>query len=505
MLLFALCVAFMIGVVLGDRLSVPAAATGLAVAGMLALATIWWSRRELRLTLLLSATLLLGMTRLALTQPDLNHNHVWNALGQQVQLEGVIAQPPERFEERQRAVLAVEHIRHADQTRPAEGLVLLRLPATPELAYGQRVRVEGRLELPHTDRDFDYRAYLARRRIYVQIAQPKVSVLTGAGGWPWQRALLQLNQRAQQVIQRSLPEPHASLLIGILLGVQSTLPAETREAFTATGLSHILVISGWNITIIIVGVSSLLATLGLGRKQAAAASLPLIALYVGFVGFSPSVARAALMGSLVVLATLVDRESEAWTSLGVACAAMTIWEPLILWDIGFQLSALATAGLFACARPLEQRLARLPLLGRPGARWALEPLTATLAASTLTLPIIMYHFGRLSLIAPLANVLILPVVPYAMLCGALATLAGLLWLPLGEALALLVWPLLDWMIRLARLLAGVPGASAMLPPFGAGWVWSYYALVLAGWWWRQRHTPRAIGGDAAVGPLTQRA
>ncbi|WP_026369464.1 ComEC/Rec2 family competence protein [Kallotenue papyrolyticum] len=502
MILFLLCVALLTGIVLGDRLAVPASATGSAAAGVIALALIWWPRRELRLTLLLSAALLLGMARLALAQPSLSQNHVWTYLDQQVQLEGVIAQQPERFEERQRAVLAVERVMHAAQPRVAEGLVLLRLPPTPELAYGQRVRVQGRLELPRSNGDFDYRAYLARRRIYVVMSQPELTVLSGHGGWNWQRALLQLNQRAQQVIQRSLPEPHAALLIGILLGVQSTLPAETREAFTATGLTHILVISGWNITVIIVGVSSLLAALGLGRKQAAAASLPVIALYVCFIGFSPSVARAALMGSLVVLATLVDRESEAWTSLAVACAGMAVWDPLLLWEIGFQLSALATAGLFAFARPLDRRLARLPLLRWRGLRWAIEPLTATLAASALTLPIIVYHFGRLSLIAPLANVLILPVVPYAMLCGALATLAGLLWLPLGEALALLVWPLLDWMIGMARLLAGMPGASATLPPFGAGWVWGYYALALAGWWWRRRRAPRALRGDTAVGPLT---
>ncbi len=103
--------------------------------------------------------------------------------------------------------------------------------------------------------------------------------------------------------------------------------------------------------------------------------------------------------------------------------------------------------------------------------------TLTFAASLTSLPILLYHFGRLSLIAPLANVLMLPAVPYAMVFGSLATVGGMLWTPLGQLLALLAWPFLQWLLLVSRVLAHVPGAYTTLPPFSVWWVWSWYLLI----------------------------
>lgn len=107
----------------------------------------------------------------------------------------------------------------------------------------------------------------------------------------------------------------------------------------------------------------------------------------------------------------------------------------------------------------------------------------------------LYNFGQVALLAPLANVLMLPAVPFAMAAGALATAAGLIWLPVGQALALLSWPFLSWLVLVARWLAELPGATVMLPAFGSGWVWGYYA-VIAGWWLRRR-----LASCVAVAPL----
>ena len=188
------------------------------------------------------------------------------------------------------------------------------------------------------------------------------------------------------------------------------------------------------------------------------------------------------MGALVVWAELAGRSTHVWTLLLAACGAMTLLDPNVAWDIGFQLSALATAGLFAWARPLQAQLARGPLAWR-GLAWAVEPLTATLAASVFSLPILLYHFGQLSLVAPIANVLMLPLVPWAMLWGALATTAGLLWLPLGQGMALGSWPFLQWLLTASHTLARLPGAATTFPPFHAAWVWGYY-LVIGAWWLR---------------------
>ncbi|MBV9791159.1 MAG: ComEC family competence protein, partial [Chloroflexi bacterium] len=425
------CIIFLVGIVVSDWLKLPTLPLGLAAGGLTVIAVIWWSRPQVRLPLLLSATFLFGATRLAYAQPVTTERSVWAYIGQKSFVTGTVTQQPDRREDQQSATISAEQIELNGVTRQVEGLVLLKLPPNPELRYGQRIRLEGRLEQPQTGEDFDYRSYLARHGVHVLMTEPKLRILPGVGGSWWQRTALGLNDRARQTALQLISEPHASLLLGILMGVQSTIPDDVLETFSATGTSHILVLSGWNISVIIVGISSLLSALNMSKKQAAYCSLPLIGLYVLFVGASPSVVRAAVMGSLAVLAVLVDRESEAWTSLLVACVAMAMLDPNVLWDIGFELSALATAGLFAFARPIEQLLTRRGPLSWPFLRWTVEPLTATLAASLLSLPILLYHFGRLSLIAPLANIVMLPAVPYVMLFGSIATVAGMLWLPAG--------------------------------------------------------------------------
>jgi competence protein ComEC len=411
---------------------------------------------------------------------------VWTDVGRKAFVTGTVTQQPDRREDRQSATISAEQIEFDGQARHVEGLVLLKLAPNPELRYGQRVRLEGRLEQPQTGEDFDYRSYLARHGVYVLMTKPKLTILPGTGGSWWQRTALSLNDQARRTVLQLISEPHASLLVGILLGIQSTIPDDVLEAFSASGTSHILVLSGWNISVIVVGISSLLSALKMSRKRAAYCSLPLIILYVLFVGASPSVVRAAVMGSLAVFAVLVDRESEAWTSLLVACVGMAVLDPNVLWDIGFQLSALATAGLFAFARPIETRLAAHGPFNSRWLRWTVEPLTATLSASLLSLPILLYHFGRLSLIAPLANILMLPAVPYAMLFGSIATIGGMIWLPVGQILALLTWPFLAWLLVAAPWLSQVPGAYTTLPPFSVWWVWVYYVALSSSWLWRQR-------------------
>jgi competence protein ComEC len=189
------------------------------------------------------------------------------------------------------------------------------------------------------------------------------------------------------------------------------------------------------------------------------------------------------MASLAVLARATDRRGEAWTLLAAACGGLAVYDPYVLWDLGFQLSALATASLFAYGTPVANLLSRIPVLNQPWMEWASEALTATLAAQVLALPIILYHFGNLSLIAPLANILLVPVVPYIMLLCTLALVGGLIWLPLGQGLALAAWLPLTWLTEGARLLSQVSWAATQLPPFPLWMLLAYYAVTVGGWWW----------------------
>jgi len=383
-----------------------------------------------------------------------------------------------------------------------EGLVLLNVLPYPEYHYGQRLLVMGELQEPRMATrpgEFDYRAYLKRKGIFVLMREPLVRVLPGQTGNPVLQMLLAFRDRCKAVLLRELPEPQASIAVGVLLGLQSSIPDDIYNTFSDTGTSHILVVSGWNFTIVATMLAGLTTRLRLGRGATFWLAMVVLWSYAFFVGPTGTVLRAAVMASLVVLARSIDRQSEPWTLLFVACWALTLHDPNTLWDLGFQLSALATASLFAFGKPVEAWLRRCPPFTWSALEWATEALTATLAAQILALPIILYQFGNLSLIAPLANILLVPAVPYAMLLGTVALIAGLIWLPLGQWLALVVWLPLSWLTEGARLLAQLPYAALQLPPFPLWLLLGYYIIVVGGWLSTQ-WSPRS---SAAVGLAEQ--
>jgi competence protein ComEC len=237
----------------------------------------------------------------------------------------------------------------------------------------------------------------------------------------------------------------------------------------------------------------------LGRRKAFWAILACIWLYTLFVGATPTVIRAAVMGTIVVVGQRMERRAHAWTTLFVACWAMTVGDPQTLWDLGFQLSALATASLFAYGKGVEAVLLRTPL--RAGwLDWAREALTTTLAAQILALPLILYQFGNLSIVAPLANVIMLPFVPAAMLFGAIALAGGLVWLPLGQWLALPAYLFLAWLTEGARVFARLPYAAVQLPPFPLWLLLGYYAIVVGAWLWNASFQRDDLGLETGVLP-----
>ena len=415
---------------------------------------------------------------------------VWALAGAgAVGVRGAVLGDPKRTEEGQQLVLSVSAAQRGGRWLPYEGQVLIKLPPYPAYGYGQRLEARGVLQTPRAAEragDFDYRAYLARKGIFALMNKPRVQVQPGEAGSGALRALLAFRGSCQAALLRALPEPQASLAVGILLGLQASIPDDVYATFSATGTSHILVVSGWNMTIVSTMLVAGAARLRLGRWLAFGVTLAVIWTYSVFVGFTPTVIRAALMASLALLARTSDRQSEPWTLLAVACWGMVVVDPNTLWDLGFQLSAAATASLFAYGKGTERLLKRFPPLRWEALAFVCEALTATLAAQILALPIILFSFGNLSLIAPFANVLLVPVVPYAMLLGTVALVGALVWLPLGQWLATGAYLVLAWLTEGARVLAQVPYAAVQLPPFPLWVLLAYYVAVIGGWLWARR-------------------
>lgn len=406
-----------------------------------------------------------------------------------VTIEGVVVDDPDVRDDYSGLCVAAESITIQEKRSAVRGLVYVRAPrfgapgAGPFL-YGDRVRAAGLLETPPRWEGFDYRAYLARQGIHSIIYRPRVQLVArGQGSLFWQ-TLYAVRQRARQIIERLAPEPAGSLLSGILLGIGSGIPRSLYDAFNATATSHIIVISGSNISVV---AGLLMVSLGrlFGARRAAPLTVLGIALYVLFVGADAAVVRAGIMGSLAVIALQLGRPSTALVSLATSALIMTAINPLNLWDIGFQLSAMATLGLIVCAPPLQalsERRLQQALGNRRAAQiggFLNDGLLITLAAQITTTPLVVYAFGRLSLISLLTNLLILPVQPFIMLWGGAAVLVGFVpglgWL--AQLIAYIPWLCLIYTVWVVRLTARLPLATLDFGRFSAGWLGAYYALL----------------------------
>jgi competence protein ComEC len=325
-----------------------------------------------------------------------------------------------------------------------------------DFLYGDRVWVRGKVVEPKAFDDFDYPGYLARFATFGLVRYPKIIVLRPNQG---NVAVTQLLKFKVWLVRRLLAyygPVEGNFLLGILIGAKRGLPQELLDTFSRTGTSHILAVSGFNISV-------LLAFLGysayiIGRKSQLWLSLFCVGAFVVIAGPSASVLRAAGMGLIVMVAVANGRLYNPLPALLLVAASMVVINPRILyWDIGFQLSAAATAGILLGAPLLDTVPQTNSLL-----KFFVSQLGVTLCAILFTLPISLLHFGQLSLIAPIANLVIVPAIPLVMALG------GLSMLPiLGAGFAFVNTYLLQLLLWLERLFAKPSWSSVPLQLSGS--------------------------------------
>jgi competence protein ComEC len=483
-----LSAAWLAGIYVASLLQPPGVLLALVATLPLAIFFLWRDDRRARLLAGCGLFLILGAGRYLLALPHFDKGDLaaYNDQGW-VALQGLVVGEPDMRSTYTNLRLRAEHLLIENASHDVEGLALVRVPRYPEYRYGDRLEVSGLLETPPEFEDFSYRDYLARQGVYSLMRRAKVTLLGQGEGSPFWSALYAFKSRAQCTIASILHEPQASLLTGILLGVEAGIPRDLMADFAATGTTHIIAISGFNFAIVS-GMLSALGTRLFGRARSFYFALTGIVLYMLFVGASGAVVRAAVMGALYAWGVHLGRRTDALNSTMAAALLMTAWSPHLLWDLGFLLSFLATLGLVLFTDPLQQHfeglLVRLlpPPWVRPVSAFLNEALVVTTAAQITTLPVILYHFRQLSLVTLVTNVLILPVQPAVMLFGGMATIAGLIWLPLGQVLGWAAWLFLAYTIEMVKLTANVPYASVSLGRVSAGLVWVYYGLLLVGVW-----------------------
>jgi competence protein ComEC len=345
------------------------------------------------------------------------------------------------------------------------GNLLVRWRGPQEAAYGDRVEAIGNLILPRDMPTFDRRAYLAQRRVFLELIASSFDVVSpGAGlagipGW--------LRTHYIAALDAALPAPHASVLLGIVLGVRQGIPNNLDNALIATGLIHLLVLSGLKVAIFGRIVQGALRPL-LGR-HAAWPALALIGLYALAGGATPAAVRAAVMGGLAIAASRLGRPTHVWTSLALTGGAMLGWHPELAWDVGFQLSFAGTAAIILLTPGIERRLTRMPAVLR-------EPFAVTCAAQIGTLPMMATDFHVVSPIAPIANALTLPILPALVAAGLL--IGPLALAPeLARLAALPLAGLLAYVEQVSYVLARLPAAAIAVPRFPSWAGLAYYSAL----------------------------
>lgn len=387
-----------------------------------------------------------------------------------VVLHGVISSSVEVRDSAVLFDLRVQGMEGEGGSEQLDSRVLVRTDRYGDWRYGDRVVARG--ELRSTEGSPSYwRSQLARRGITTTMEYPRIYPRGGPSGWDPLGWISRLRVRLEQVCGRLLPEPQASLLGGILVGARATTPPEFREALNVTSTSHIVAVSGFNVTLV-AGMAQAVALRFLSRRRATLFAMALVWLYALLTGIPPSAVRAAVMSTMVLGAILAGRGGDTLSFLCFSGAAMAGVEPMILDDLGFQLSFLATAGLV-----LLEPVIRVPLGKLPG--WLSSTLSVTLAAQLATLPILVDSFHTLSLVSPLTNLLVVPALPGLMVVGGLAVLLGALFEPLVGVVAPLAWAYLTYVVEVIRWTAQLPSASVVVGSLGVASSLLYWLVLLA--------------------------
>ncbi|MCJ7518372.1 MAG: ComEC family competence protein [Anaerolineaceae bacterium] len=392
---------------------------------------------------------------------------------EKVAVTGTIISFPELSSNSSTAIIKAQKLSFQGKERLVIGNLELRLPGGFHLTYGDRLKLEGALKSTFIKDEPFYASYLARKGILTRMAYPQIETLSQGLGNPLMAFIYHTRERAVAFIENQMPVEESSLLSGILLGIDWHIPRYLEDAYRATGTVHIIAISGFNIALISGMVIRLFRRL-FTPVWAGVMAILAILFYTLMVGAEPSVVRAAIMGSLSIPAYYIGRRIIGIHSLTVAAAVMALLNPLLMWDIGFQLSFLATLGLMVLADPVVKWLqARLDNMFSEKTTRAAAPavilIASTLCAQFTVSPVVLGMNPGLQLYSLAANLIILPLQPPLMVLGGAAILANFIFPPFGALLARLTWVLARICNQVALHLGKVRFAEVKLPDYST-WI-----------------------------------
>jgi competence protein ComEC len=334
---------------------------------------------------------------------------------------------------------------------PVEGKIIVNAGLFPAYEYGDKLQLNCYLKKPDKINDFDYGRYLKGKNFFALCSFADIKVINKNKGNIIKTIALKVRDQLSLSLKKSIKEPQSALLRAMILNETGEIPQEWNDIFSRLSLTHIIAISGSHITIIVSLIMYLAIAFGMFRKKAFWIATGGIIFYIVMIGFPASALRAAIMGIMVIYAQRIGRLSSALNLIIIAAAIMLIFNPfLLLYDAGFQLSFLAVIGLIYVSPILEKVLIKLPdFLNLK------EMLIATLSAQAATMPLIIFVFGHFSLLSILANLLILPIIPFLTVFVILNSIIGIFFPFLGNIMGWVSWIFASYWLEVARLISKI--------------------------------------------------
>ena len=416
-------------------------------------------------------------------QPDFNDvsYQVTASESELITVTGKVLTEP-RLNDRQRLKFQLEASRiYEGETVSGKLYVTLPLLQGTGVYPGLKLNITGLLYLPkaaNNPSSFDFKQYLARQGIFAGIQGREVTFIDrDRPVWGWWK----LRQRIVQSQVKGLGSPVGQLVSSMVLGRKAVdLPNDIRDRFIEAGLAHVLAASGFHVSLLLGIILKL--TNRLAAKPRLAIGIGTLIVYLGLTGIQASVLRACLMGSVVLLALAMDTKVKPLGSLLVVAVVILLFNPLLISDLGFQLSFLATFGLIVTLPQLQAKLDWLP------------PTVATLiavplSASVWVLPLLCYVFNTLAVYSIVVNVLCTPLITVISLGGMISAIAALLVPALGSAIASLLFYPTELLIAVTKFFTNLPGSTwavGQIPLIALLSIYGLIALVWINKWWRSR-------------------
>lgn len=475
--LFYLCIAFVVGIAISSVIKIPQMFIwGFLILGMLAIAISFFAKfakKEMAMAGFCILFLVLGIMRFQISQFTIASDTIrkFNDQPPKITLTGQITDEPDVRDTLQKLKVKING---------TKSIILVTAGQENKYHYLDTIKIIGKLKTPVVFEDFNYKNYLLKDGIYSVMDYPKIELIStqhhyNAFTFLYEKILFFKEKLRDSIYTNFLP-PQRLMLEGIILGNNKTMTDDLRYKLNATGLRYLTAISGVHVIVVSAILMSLFLALGFWRGQAFYFSVTFIWLYIVLTGFTASGIRAATMGSIFLLAQKLGRQNTSSRTIALAGALMLLQNPLLLlYDVGFQLSFLASLGIIYF-KPLLENM--IKIVTKEHARHVVEMIAVTITAQVFTLPVMVFNFGTVSLIAPITNMLVIPIIWWLMIFGFLASILGIASNFLGWFFAIPCWILLTYFVKVLDIFSQ-PWAVKTIT--NVSWIWlvGYYVILFA--------------------------